>query len=146
VAPAIGWHADVGDDLFEAVAEGCLHQAWRLLLGGDDVALAEQRLVLSDHDAHGSSAWTLVPVAPLVILRVPPRTSTRSRSPLSPEPAVSVRTPPRPSSTTSMDSVSPSRRRDGSTLRASACLMTLVSASAAMKYAVLSTGRRQPGR
>jgi hypothetical protein len=57
-----------------------------------------------------------------------------------PHPSCRPGIPPRPSSATSMDNVSPSMRRDRSALLAPPCLMTLVSASAAMKYAVLSTG------
>src|SRR4051794_23237403 len=50
--------------------------------------LAQQHLVLGDHDAHGSSTLTVVP-APgrLSIASRPPSAATRSVRPASPEPS-----------------------------------------------------------
>ena len=51
-------------------------------------SLAQEDLVLGDHDPHGSSAVIVVPTSGwLSIRRLPPWAATRSRSPLSPEPA-----------------------------------------------------------
>ena len=51
--------------------------------------LAEQRRVLADHDAHGTTASTVVPCpASLPSASAPPTASTRSLSPASPEPGV----------------------------------------------------------
>ena len=49
---------------------------------------AEERRVLTDHDAHGSAASTTVPrPTRLATVSDPPRAATRSASPDSPEPA-----------------------------------------------------------
>src|SRR6476619_2548234 len=50
--------------------------------------LAEEHGVVRDHDAHGISARTCVPPpAAVSIVSWPPRASTRSASPCSPEPS-----------------------------------------------------------
>jgi len=82
-------------------------QPRRVLGLGDDVdralaqqrddALAQQRVVLDDHDAHGSSARIVVgPPAGLVTLSAPSIASTRWRRPVSPPPR---RSAPRPTTT-----------------------------------------------
>ena len=82
---------DRGDDLAAVVLEQARE------------AVAQQREVLGDHDAHGSSARRIVgPPAGLDRNSVPSSASTRLRRPVSPLPSGFA--PPRPSSRTSTSS------------------------------------------
>ena len=125
------------------------HQRRRVAGRGDDVvpgvgeqagqALPEQRGVLADHDAHGSTASTTVPrPAGLSTSSVPPAAATRSASPASPAPgpdrgaaAAVVADPHGQPSVVARDPEADPRR--------DACLTALVIASLATKYAVVAT-------
>src|SRR4051812_36576839 len=103
-------------------------------------ALAQQRAVIRDHDAHGSSAVTTVPAPRGLRMRsVPSSAATRSASPCRPVPAVSS-APPTPSSAISMTAEPGRRETRTDALLAWAYLATLASASQATKYAASSTG------
>src|SRR5262249_22740165 len=96
-------------------------------------ALAQQHLVLGDHDAHGSSAVSVVPRRCSLSMRsVPPWAATRSERPRSPEPAAGV-APPTPSSATETTSRPLTRPALRTILVAFACLTALVRPSQAMK-------------
>src|SRR5690606_3775466 len=144
-----GRHADVHDGDVRAVLGHGPHERGGVGHGGRHLEplaaqqqrepFAQQGVVLGDHDTHGSSTSILVgPPDGLVTVRTPSCAATRRRIPVSPEP-FSSSAPPRPSSSISTRSA-PSRR--SSATRACAaplCLATLVSASATVKYAVVST-------
>src|SRR5207302_8568248 len=117
---------------------------------GDDVetvvakqareAVAQEREVLRDHDAHGITARIVVgPPAGLVTASVPSSASTRRASPRRPLPSAFA--PPAPSSTTSATSAPSSSRTSTVTCRACACLPAFASASTMTKYAAVSTAR-----
>src|SRR4051794_3139364 len=136
-------HADVHDRYVRLVRVDRLEQLAGARRLGDDVdalaaqerrdPLAHERAVVRDHDAHGRSAVTTVPVPRgLRIRSVPSSAATRSASPWSPVPAVSS-APPTPSSAISMTAM-PSRRDTWTdALVAWAYFATLASASQATK-------------
>src|SRR3954452_11723325 len=96
-------------------------------------ACAGEQAVVRDHDPHGSSAMTTVPVpGGLTTRRLPCSASTRSASPRSPEPPASS-APPTPSSATSILATGPVRQTRIVTLVASAYFATLANASEATK-------------
>jgi hypothetical protein len=96
-------------------------------------ALAQQRLVLGDHDPHGTPTCSTVgPPTGLDSLNVPSCASTRRRMPLSPDPPWAS-APPLPSSVISAHSRSSCRRRRTVAWLAPLCLAMLVSASATAK-------------
>src|SRR6185437_14177579 len=100
--------------------------------------IPEQDVILGDDYSHGSSARIVVgPPRGLVTERRPSSASTRRRRPRRPEPSGSA--PPWPSSRTSSSIASSTRTMLISTRCARACLVALASASAATKYAALST-------
>ena len=104
--------------------------------------LAQQHRVLGDHDAHGSSALTIVgPPSGLETVSVPSMVAARVIRPSSPPPG--ARAPPTPSSSTSSDDVPVLRMRTSSRV-AAACFAAFVRASATTKYAVdsIATGGR----
>ena len=111
---------DLGDDVEVVVAEQ----------PGEPVA--QEREVLGDHDAHGSSARIVVgPPAGLCTVSVPSSASTRRRSPARPLPAASA--PPLPSSWISTSSIPSLRPTEMSMRPAPECLAALAIASAATK-------------
>src|SRR5690606_22232073 len=100
-------HPDVGEDEVGPVRAGLADQVLGVggpphhlvpaLLEQQDEPLAHQRLVLADHDAHGTSATIRVPrPGGLSTRRRPSRASMRSASP--PRPPPPTRAPPTPSS------------------------------------------------
>ena len=94
-------------------------------------ALPEERAILRDHDAHGSTASITVPwPRGLRIESDPPRAATRSASPASPVPAA-ITAPPRPSSAIRTSTRASERTTRTSMRSASACFTALVSASLA---------------
>src|SRR3954469_22291984 len=96
-------------------------------------ALADQRAVVRDHDAHGRSAVTTVPTPEGLRMRsVPSSAATRSASPWSPVPAVSS-APPIPSSAISITATPLRRETRTDAFVASAYRATLASASQATK-------------
>ena len=76
------------DDAQQARAVvGLRHDVDVVLAQQRDDPLAQQRLVLGDHDPHGSSARIVVgPPGGLVTVSVPSSASTRWRSPVRPPP------------------------------------------------------------
>src|SRR4051812_46701135 len=147
-------HADVDDGQIGLVE---VDRREQLIAGrrlGDDVdslaaheghdALSQQRAVVGDHDAHGSSAVTTVPSpGGLRTRRFPSSAATRSASPWRPVPADSS-APPTPSSAISI-TIAPLRRATRTdAFVACAYFPMLASASEATKYAASSTrsGRR----
>ena len=96
-------HPHVDDGEIGRVLADRAAQAVGVVDGGDDLvagvleqppqALAQERLVLGDHDAHGSSATTAVPSPRgLETLTLPPSAATRSVMPASPERSLGDRT------------------------------------------------------
>ena len=87
---------------------------------------AQQRLVLRDHDPHGSSAVTTVPrPGGLATDTLPPSAATRSVIPASPEPGEGT-APPTPSSRTETTRLPFCRAAITATLDACACFAALV--------------------
>ena len=95
-------HPDVQDDEVGIVLGDRGQQPVASPERGDDLVsgvleqspepLAQQHLVLGDHDPHGSSAVSVVPAPWSLSMRsVPPCAATRSARPLRPEPGVGVR-------------------------------------------------------
>ena len=124
-----------GDDLDPALA----HER--------DEALAQQRVVLGDHDPHGSSTRITVPApGPPITASVPSSASARWRRPVRPGAAAgrrrrARRRRPRRAGGRRAGAASRAPRRSG------ACLATLVSDSATTKYAAVSTtGQRAIGQ
>ncbi|HSD80007.1 MAG TPA: hypothetical protein VLB47_05075, partial [Solirubrobacteraceae bacterium] len=142
-------HADVEHHEVGPVASHPGPQVAGVSARGDDLvaavheepgeALAQQDLVLGDHDSHGSSTVNLVPdPRSLSIRSVPLCAPTRSASPPRPEPRPGD-APPTPSSATHTTRLPLRRCALSETLDARACLAALVSPSQAMKKAAAST-------
>src|SRR5690349_10407407 len=96
----------------------------------------------------GSSARTVVPAPRALVSQTrPPSASTRSLTPISPEPP-SRSAPPRPSSVTRIRRTPSSAPTSTVAAVASECLAVLVSISATAKYVAISTcsGSRPPTR
>src|SRR3954451_1745792 len=136
-------HADVDDRHVGSVLVDRGEQPLRVRRLGDDLdalaahercdALAQQPAVVGDHDAHGSSAVTMVPAPGGLRMRsVPSSAATRSASPCRPVPVVSS-APPTPSSVISMTATPLRRETRTDALVACAYFATLASASQATK-------------
>src|SRR5215207_3537333 len=134
--PIPGWRAGVAAlDLGEQVVGGAD-------LGGDfDARLAQERgeavandqVVVGDHDAHGSSALTVVPPpGGLETCSSPSSASSRSSRPRRPEPR-EASAPPMPLSATSIVMLVPLRATRSVTAVACEYFATLASASEATK-------------
>src|SRR5262249_48748149 len=127
--------ADWGDDLEAALGQQPCE------------ALADDDCVVGENHTHGISARSCVPPpGGLTTAKQPPSASIRSQRPLSPPPGVGV-APPTPSSSTSTTARQFCRSMSMCTREAAACLAAFASASAARKYAAVSTaaGRRRAG-
>src|SRR5882724_12283755 len=91
--------------------------------------LPQQHRVLSYHDSHGNSTVMIVgPPGGLSTMSVPSTAAARCASPSRPDP-VSKDAPPRPSSRTTIRSRPACCETATSAVRASACLLTLLSVS-----------------
>src|SRR5437763_14058394 len=137
------WHPDVEDDEIGVLLGDRGQQAIGVAERRDDLMaavfeescepLAQQHLVLRDHDPHGSSAIRVVPAPCSLSMRsVPPRATTRSERPLNPVPSIGA-APPTPSSATETTSFPSWRPAVRTILVGRACLTAVVSPSQPLK-------------
>ncbi len=140
---AAGRHPDVGDHHVGPVRARRLNQMVGARDRGDHLGAAageyrpdtfeEQRLVIGDHDAHGTFARTIVPPpGGLSTANSPPSAVTRSRRLPRPTPDP-IAAPPGPSSAMSMANDAPLRPRLTRRCDGLACRSAFVSASATTK-------------
>src|SRR5262249_19282962 len=149
-------HTHIGDHDVRRVAAHLQQQVVGVGGTADDVeagvcqqgreALAHQHRVFGDHDPHGISPITRVPLpASLSTRSRPSSAATRAARLRSPTP--SPRAPPIPSPATSLVTVPPACRPLTIAAEARACLTVFASASQTTKYAAASTcgGRSRSG-